>query len=153
MLLFGAAILAWACKPSETPNDEAMAIVQAISTNKLDEARNRANQFFASKAKLDSVDVSQLCALSIAMVRLSETDKHSDGYAAQALQCYRVAMMRDSITSTGYFNSLNQDDYQHYSMLLQLSAPVSVRESGMVYTVNEMGEDVIVSPEDTTSLQ
>lgn len=152
LLLFGTAILAWACQPKTTPDTEAGAIVEAVNSGNLDKARNRADKFMASGAELDTMSISRLCSLAIAMTKLSESGEHADDYAARALQCYRAAMARDSISATGFFNAMPQDEYKYVNMLRQLLGPITARENGVVYSVNEMGEDEMLLPGDTTNI-
>lgn len=149
LLLFGTAILAWACRPGVTPDSEAAAIINAVGSRNFDEARHRADRFFASETRLDSVSLSKLCSLSIAMTQLSEAGDHVSDYVAQALQCYRAAMARDSVSATGVFEAMPREEYQYFAMLRQLLAPITARENGVVYTENEEYEDNIVSPTDS----
>ncbi len=150
LLLFGTAILTWACRPGATPDSEASAIINAVGARNFDEARQRADRFFASETRLDSVSLSRLCSLSIAMTQLSEAGEHVSGYVAHALQCYRVAMARDSISATGFFEAMPREEYQYFAMLRQLLAPITARENGVVYTDSEVYDDNTVSPTDSS---
>lgn len=153
LLLFGTAVMTWACKPGVTPDSEAAAIISAVGSCNFDEARQRADRFFTSETRLDSVSLSRLCSLSIAMTQLSETGEHVSDYVAQALQCYRAAMARDSVSATGVFEAMPREEYQYFAMLRQLLAPITARENGVVYTENEEYADSIVSPTDSSGIK
>jgi len=131
LLVVGCLALAWACKPASTPDKAAAAITEALENDDLEEARSRADAFFASGVRLDAVDVSRLCMLSVTLAKLSESGEHSDDIAAQALQCYRVAMRRDSVTATSFYESFPADDFKYINFLRQLGGRVDARDAGI----------------------
>lgn len=138
--------LVWACQPAPNPDKAASAITEALENDNVDAARSKADAFFASGVSLDTLAVPRLCVLSVTLARLSESGEHSDDYMAQALQCYRVAMRRDSITATRCFDGMPADDFRHVNFLRQLRRQVDVREHGV--TVDE--SDISV-PSDSTA--
>lgn len=149
LLLFFTATLAWACKPAPSAESDAADVISAVNAGNYDRAASYAEKLFGPKSKLDSVSVSKLCYLAIAMTRLSESAEHSHDFTAQALECYRAAMARDSVSAIGLFEAMPREDFQYYTLLRQLLAPIKAREAGVVYTVNEEGEDEIITLKDS----
>lgn len=138
--------LVWACKPAPNPDKVASEITEALENDNIDAARSRADAFFASGVSLDTVAVPRLCMLAVTLARLSESGEHSNDYMAQAMQCYRVAMRRDSVTATGCFDAMPADDFRYVNFLRQLRRQADVRESGV--TVDESENSV---PSDSTA--
>lgn len=132
IFFIGCLALAWACKPAASPDKAAAAISEALEDNNLDAARKRADDFFSSGVKLDTVGIPRLCMLSVTLTRLSESGDHGNDYAAHALQCYRVAMRRDSVASMEFYTNLDGDDFKYANLLQQLAGRVDARDSGIV---------------------
>lgn len=132
LLFVGCLALAWACKPAATPDKAAADITAALENNNVDAARERADAFFASGVKLDTVNIQRLCMLSVTLARLSESGEPADDYAAHALQCYRVAMRRDSVAATAFYAGLDGDDYRYVNLLHQLGGRVDARDAGII---------------------
>lgn len=151
LFLLGVAVMLWACRPAHTPESDAAEIVKAVDHNEFDRASAMANAFFSSSAamKVDSLSIPALCNLSVALTRIDEYTEHSDDNTARALQCYRTAMARDSVSASEYYRSLPADDYRYVAFLRHLLSPITAREAGTIYTVNEMGEDTSIVPSDT----
>lgn len=131
LFFVGCLALAWACKPAPSPDKAAAEISEALEGNNPDAARKLADDFFSSGVKLDAVNIPRLCMLSVTLTRLSEIADFGNDYAAHALQCYRVAMRRDSITATEFFSSLDGDDFKYSNLLHQLAGRVDARDSGI----------------------
>lgn len=149
LLICGTAILAWACQPKPTPESMAREIVSDVNSGNTERAGARAEAFFRHSSRLDSINVAELCNLAVAMAKLSEKSEHADGFIAQAIKCYRAAVVRDSVTAVAHLNTFDRDSYKYVDMLHQLIGPITAREKGMVYSVNDMGEDEIIMPSDT----
>lgn len=132
LLLLGCLALLWACKPANTPDQAAAQISEALDNENVDAARSKADAFFKSDVKLDTVAVPRLCRLALTLAKLSQSGEHADDYMAQALQCYRVAIARDSVTAVGFFEAMTGDDARYYRYLRQLLSSVDVRESGVI---------------------
>lgn len=131
LLIIGSLALTWACRPAATPDKAAADITEALENDNVEAARSRADAFFASGVRLDTVDVSRLCMLSVTLAKLSESGEHADDYAAQALQCYRVAMRRDSVTATSFYEALDGEDFRYVNLLRQLGGRVDARDAGI----------------------
>lgn len=140
LFLLGCMALVWACRPSESPDKAASNITRAFENNELDAARSLADEFFSSDTKLDTVSVPHLCMLSITMAKLSLNSEHADDYAALALNCYRVAMRRDSVTTQSFYSALAPEDYQYLNLLLRLGGSADVRSVG-IYPDEEDAEN------------
>lgn len=147
LLILGCLALAWACRPSSTPDMAAADITAALENDDLHAARSKAEAFFASGVKLDTVDVSRLCMLSVALAKLGESGEHYDDFTAQALRCYRVAMRRDSVTATSFYESMLPDDFKYVDLLRQLGGRVDARDAGI--RANEEFEEY-ANPSDST---
>lgn len=122
--------LVWACRPIASPDSAAADITHAFEKDGVDAAMSKADAFFASNVRLDTVAVPRLCMLSITLAKLSESC-HNDDYAAQALNCYRCAMRRDSVSATGFYEALAADDYQYVNLLRQLGGRADARTEGI----------------------
>lgn len=141
LLIIGCLALAWACRPASTPDKSAAMITEAFDNDNVEAARNRADAFFASGVKLDTVSVPQLCMLSVTLAKLSESGDRQGDFTAQALQCYRVAMRRDSVAATSFYSSLSAEDFRYVELLRQLGGRVDARDAGI--HADEEGSDVI----------
>lgn len=132
VLLFIACMaLVWACRPNVSPDKSAAEITEAYDKDNIDEARAKTDAFFASGIKLDTVAVPRLCMLSITLAKLSESATQSDDYTAQALNCYRTALRRDSVTAVSFYGALSGDDFKYYQLLRQLEGRVDARAEGI----------------------
>lgn len=132
--------LVWACKPSETPDKAAAEIIEAFDGDNSDAARSRADAFFKSGVQLDTVAVPRLCMLAVTLAKLSESGEHSEDYMVYAMQCYRTAMKRDSVTTIGFFEAIPADDYKYANYLRQLRRQIYVRETGVTVDESENQE-------------
>lgn len=141
LLFVGCMALVWACRPSASTDRAAADITEALENDNVDAARSKADAFFASGVKLDTVAVRQLCMLSVTLAKLSESGDHSDDFAAQALQCYRVAMRRDSVAALSFYEELSPDDFKYFNLLKQLGGRVDARDAGI--RANEEGGDYV----------
>ncbi len=135
--------LAWACKPAESPDKAAAEISEALEGNNLDAARKRADDFFSSGVRLDTVGIPRLCMLAVTLARLSESGEHGNDYAAHALQCYRVAMRKDSVASMTFYSNLDGEDFKYANLLHQLAGRVDARDSGIM--AEDESEDTSLS--------
>lgn len=149
IFFIGCVALAWACRPAESPDKAAAAISEALEGNNLDAARKRADDFFSSGVKLDTVGIPRLCMLSVSLARLSESGEYGNGYAANALQCYRVAMRRDSVASMDFYSGLDGEDFKYANLLHQLAGRVDARDSGII--AEEESEEESQAPSVTAS--
>lgn len=131
LLFLGCMALVWACRPTTTPDNAADEITEALEKNNLDEARSKTDAFFARGVKLDTVAVPRLCMLSINLAKLSESATPGDDYTAQALNCYRTALRRDSVTALTFYQALGSDDFKYYILLQQLEGRVDARSAGI----------------------
>lgn len=132
IFLVGCLALAWACKPAASPDKAAAEISEALDGNNFDAARKRADNFFASGVNLDTIAIPRLCMLAVTLTRLSESADIGHDYAAHALQCYRVAMRRDSIASMEFYTNLDGEEFKYANLLLQLAGRVDARDSGIL---------------------
>lgn len=145
LFLIGVAALCWACKPADTPDKTADEIVAEVSRGNFDAAMARANDLMARRdGAVDSMRVERLCGLAVAMVRLGEHSEKADEFTAFALKCYRRALTSAPDATEAYVDELTSDDYRYISFLNQLLRPVDAREAGVVYSINEDGEDSTV---------
>lgn len=131
LLFLGCLALVWACRPNISPDKSAAEITEAYDKDNIDEARAKTDAFFASGIKLDTVAVPRLCMLSITLAKLSETASQGDDYTAQALNCYRTALRRDSVTAVSFYSALGGDDFKYYQLLRQLEGRVDARMEGI----------------------
>lgn len=143
LLLACTAILAWACQPRQTPDLQAGGIVEAVNAGNLEKARHLADRFLGANHSLDTVSIGRLCTVSVALIKLADESDNADVYAAQALQCFRKAMGRDSVTAAGFYDAVAPEDYRYVNTLRHLSVPVTAREKGVVY-VDEHDEESAV---------
>ncbi|MBD5415721.1 MAG: hypothetical protein HDR46_05475 [Bacteroides sp.] len=144
LLFIGCLALAWACKPAATPDKAAAEITEALENDNIDAARERTDAFFASGVKLDTVNIQRLCMLSVTLARLSESGEPANDYAAHALQCYRVAMRRDSVAAMAFYSSLDGDDYRYVNLLHQLGGRIDARDAGII--ADEEMEEIMSQP-------
>ncbi len=143
LFLAGVATMAWACKPSVTPDQTVEEITSAISAGNYDSAMELADELMARKnAGLDSMRVERLCQLAVAMARLGEHSGRADEFSAFALRCYQQAVKSNEAATEAYVAELSHDDFLEISLIRQLLNPVTAREEGVVYSVNEEGDDV-----------
>lgn len=131
LLFLGCMALVWACRPTISPDNAAAEITEAFEKNNIDEARSKTDAFFARGVKLDTVAVPRLCMLSITLAKLSESATQGDDYTAQALNCYRMALRRDSVTALTFYQALGGDDFKYYNLLQQLEGRVDARSAGI----------------------
>ncbi len=131
LLILGCLAMAWACKPARNPDHAAASVSEAMEHNDIDAARSRADALFASGVRLDTIAVPRLCMLSVSLAKLADCGDHTTDYTAQALQCYRIAMSRDSITATSFYAALSGDDYKYAAFLRQLGRSVDARDAGI----------------------
>lgn len=146
IFLVGCLALAWACKPAASPDKAAAEISEALDGNNFDAARKKADDFFASGVKLDTVGIPRLCMLAVTLTRLGESAEHGHDYAAHALQCYRVAMRKDSVASMEFYTNLEGEDFKFANLLLQLAGRVDARDSGILVE-DEAEESSTMLPE------
>jgi len=106
-------------------------ITEAYNKDNIDEARAKTDAFFASGVRLDTVSVARLCMLSITLAKLSENAIPSEDYTAQALNCYRTALSRDSVTATSFYHALRFDDFKYFQLLQQLEGRLDARREGI----------------------
>lgn len=143
LFLVGVATLAWACKPKVTPEQEADEITAAVSAGHYETAMKLADELMTRKnAGLDSIRVEKLCQLAVAMSRLGEHSGRGDEFSAFALRCYQQAVNTNEAATEAYIGELTHDDFQEISIIRQLLTPVKAREEGVVYSINEEGDDV-----------
>lgn len=126
LLIFAVLVVAWACTPISPTHKAAQAITESLSKNDLLGAEN-------SAVKLDAEDVmsssvSDLCAVSIALMRLSQSAADGGDYAAQALKYYTLALQKDSVAANRYFDMVGPEDYNSIHLLRQLHGQIQVRE-------------------------
>lgn len=144
LFLAGVATLAWACKPSVTPDQTAEDITMAVNAGDYDGAQKMAEELMTSRNPgLDSMRVERLCQLAVAMVRLGDHTEQSDEYSAFALRCYQQAIKSNAEATEAYVSELTTDDFREISLLKQLFVPVDAREAGVVYSVDEEGDDTM----------
>lgn len=144
LFLVGVATLAWACKPAATPDQTVEEITAAVNSGNYDGALKLADELMSRRdASLDTMRVERLCQLAVAMVRLGDHTERADEFSAFALRCYRQAMQAHPEATEAYVKELSTDDFRDISLLQHLAVPVAARESGMVYSVDEEGDDVI----------
>lgn len=147
IFLFMAAIaaLCWACKPSDTPDRTAEEITTAIQQGRYDNASSLADGMMNRRdSGLDTMRVERLCMLAVSMVRLSEHSERGEDYAAFALKSYQQALNNNPAATQQYVSEMTSDDYRYISLLNQLLRPVNAREAGVVYSINDDGEDSTV---------
>lgn len=146
MLLACAATLAWACQPSATPDRTAEEISAAIESGNYDHAAGMVNRMMNRKdTGLDTMGVERLCILAVATARLGERSEHgSDEYTAFALKCFRQALLANPVRTQAYVREMSSDDYRYISFLSQLLRPIDARAAGVVYSINDDGEDSTV---------
>ncbi len=145
IFLVAVAALCWACKPANTPDKTADEIVAQVANGNFDAAMAHANELMSARSGVvDSMRVERLCGLAVAMVRLGEHSEKSDEFTAFALKCYRHALNSAPEATEAYVRELTSDDYRYISFLTQLLRPVSAREAGVVYSINDDGEDSTV---------
>ncbi|MBD5239052.1 MAG: hypothetical protein HDS64_04675 [Bacteroidales bacterium] len=143
LLLAGVATLAWACKPSFTPEQTAEEITTAVSSGHYDSAIKLADELMSrGNAGLDSMKVERLCQLAVAMVKLGEHSERGDEFSAFALRCYQQAVKTNEASTEAYISELPSDDFREISLIRHLLNPVTAREAGVVYSVNEEGDDI-----------
>lgn len=131
LLIIGCMALVWACSPAVSPDKSAAEITEAYNNESIDAAKSKADALFASGVRLDTIAVPHLCMLSITLAKLDETVSDNDDYAAQALNCYRTAMRRDSVTATTFYRALSDDDYKYYQFLKHLEGREGARREGI----------------------
>lgn len=152
LLLFGVATLCWACKPTNTPDRTAEEIAAAIGHGRYEAAQELTDNLInrVRYAGLDTMRVERLCMLAVSVARLSEQSERADEYTAFALKCLQQALQTNRDKTSNYINEMNSDDYRYITFLSQLLKPISAREQGVVYSINDDGEDSTV---DTVPLQ
>lgn len=142
MLLAFTATLAWACRPANTPDRTAEEISTAVSSGNYDEAIRMTDKLMSSKnAGLDTMSAERLCILAVATARLGDHSERGDDYTAFALKCFRQALLANPVKTQEYVKEMSSDDYRYISFLNQLLRPIDAREAGVVYSINEDGED------------
>ncbi|MDE7111102.1 MAG: hypothetical protein K2O38_04275 [Muribaculaceae bacterium] len=145
LLLVGIATLCWACKPSDTADRTAEEIATAMEHGRYESAQSLADKMLKSRnAELDTMRVERLCILAVSMARLGDHAEHGDEYTAFALKCFRQALLRNPVQTQAYIREMSSDDYRYISFLNQLMRPMDAREAGIVYSINEEGEDSTV---------
>lgn len=148
LLLAACSVLAWACAPKQTPAQTTTDITEAIGSGNFDEAKYLADKLVGdSKFDTNSLGVEHLCLLAVAAVRLGEHSEQSDEYNAFGLKCYEAAIARSVDSTQNYISQLPSADFACIDFLNQLIRPIDARRSGMVYTVNEEGEDDFSLPD------
>lgn len=146
LLFLGCLALVWACKPAVTPDKSAAEITEAYNQNNIAEAKSKADALFASGVKLDTIAVPRLCLLSITLAKMSENSSTTDDYTAQALNCYRSAMRRDSVTAQSFYRALGGDDLKYFYLLQQLEGRVDARKEG-IRSEEESGDYISLEPD------
>lgn len=143
LFLFGIATLCWACKPTDTPDRTAEEIATAIEHGRYETAQELTNNLInrGREAGLDTMRVERLCILAVSVARLSEHSERTDEYTAFALKCLQQALLTNQEQTLNYIGEMNSDDYRYISFLNQLLKPISAREQGVVYSINDDGED------------
>lgn len=145
LLLFGIATLCWACKPTDTPDRTAEEIATAIQHGNYESAQSLADGLMTRRdAGLDTMRVERLCMLAVSMVRLGEHSEHGDECTAYALKCYRQALLNNESATQQYVSEMSSEDFRYISFLKELLRPVNAREAGVVYSINDDGEDSTV---------
>lgn len=129
---------AWACKPSVSVSDVAADIADALDTNDIALAKQRANAL-DGKINEREAPISDLCGLSVELMRLSQTDDDNE-YAAQALQYYESAVSRDSVAASRYFDKLPSEKFACLQMLRQLRRQSITRQNGVTISEEYGGE-------------
>lgn len=143
LFLAGVATLAWACKPSVTPDQAVDELTAAITAGHYDGAMKMAEELMTRRdAGIDSMRVERLCQLAVAMSRLGEHSGRADEFSAFALRCYQQAVKTNEAATAAYVNELSSDDFREISLIKQLLNPVTAREAGVVYSINEEGDDI-----------
>lgn len=137
LLILVAMTVAWACKPAPNAVNTTQGISEALAENNIEAARSRADALFNTDFNIEATPVNELCALSLVLARLSQTDDSGNDYAAQALKCYNSAVGRDSVAASRYFESVAPEDYTYLQLLRQLRRQVAAREAGISITEEE----------------
>lgn len=143
LLILGIATLCWACKPTDTPDRTAEEIATAIDHGRYETAQGLTNNLISRgrEAGLDTMRVERLCMLAVCVARLSEHSERTDEYTAFALKCFQQALQTNHDLTMAYIGEMNSEDYRYISFLNQLLKPISAREQGVVYSINDDGED------------
>lgn len=142
LFLAGVATLCWACKPADTPDRTADEITLAVSRGHYEAAMEQADKLMARRdVCLDTMRVERLCRLAVALVRIGEHSERADEFSAFALKCFQSALKSNREATDAYVSELDSEDFRYISFLRELHRPVAARESGVVYSINEDGED------------
>lgn len=141
LLLACTAILAWACRPSRSAEQTCAEMTSAIDRGRVSEAQSYARELMADSLRLDTMSVDRLCCIAIAMAKVSESTESNNDYTAFALKCYNKAIAANPTAVERYISSLDSSDYRYASFLNQLRRTMDARSAGVIYTINEEGED------------
>lgn len=137
LLIIVTLAIAWACTPIPSERKVAKGIVESLNKNDVAAAEKHAGALSDGSVDFSKSAISDLCAVSISLMKLSQSTNDGNDYAAQALKYYDTAMLKDSVSANSYFEMLGPEDYHFIHLLRQLSNQVKVREAGIFNVEDE----------------